>query len=161
MILNVGCGHKPSGHVNVDLYVKATIHRSENRFPHDRPLIKKRIKNLVRADAEHLPFRANMFETVYSRSTIEHVSNPITMIKEMIRVSNFEVIIICPHRYSQYAKSKPHESFFSLKWFLAVTEKLGYYCQVETNQWRYIPHVIFPLFQLPRECKVTIFKGRN
>lgn len=159
MILDIGCGHRPHGHVNVDLYAKATWHRSEDRFPTDRSLIKKRIKNLVTANAHHLPFKDNTFSTVFSRNTIEHVTNPVKMIKEMLRVSKHEVIIVCPHRYSDAAKSPPHHNFFNIKWFLYETEKLGYYCKVETTKWRYFPHIIFPLFQLPREIKVTIFKG--
>jgi len=84
MILDIGCGHRPHGHVNVDLYAKATWHRSEDRFPTDRSLIRKRIKNLVTANAHHLPFKDNSFSTVFSRNTIEHVTNPVKMIKEML-----------------------------------------------------------------------------
>jgi ubiquinone/menaquinone biosynthesis C-methylase UbiE len=79
--LDVGCGHVPRGDVNVDLFVEATGHRVDKT----RPLDIRNIPNFVKADACHLPFRDNVFDEVISYHTIEHVLNPVLMIKEMIR----------------------------------------------------------------------------
>ncbi len=157
MILDVGCGHQPHGDVNADLFMGATLHRRID----DRPLNKERIKNFVCCDAHFLPFKKGIFREVYSRHIIEHVQNPIKVLKEMLRVSNHQVIIICPHRYANRAKIKMHKHIFNLHWFKRTCEKLGYYCKGENTSWRCFPHTILPLFQLPSEIKITIFKGKG
>ena len=91
MILDVGCGNDPKGTVNCDLFLGPTIHRWKMT-----PIHKKRVKNLIRADGQHLPFRDNCFEISYSSHTLEHVDNPELMISEMERVSKNLIIIITP-----------------------------------------------------------------
>jgi ubiquinone/menaquinone biosynthesis C-methylase UbiE len=101
MILDVGCGADFKGDVNVDLYLEHTIHRP---ILHKGNLTAKEIPNLVKADAHYLPFTDDSFDLVYSHHLIEHLSNPILFIKECIRVSKREILIICPHRFSSHAK---------------------------------------------------------
>jgi len=156
MDLDVGCGHKPHGDVNVDLYPDITFHRIN-----DRPLITRRIKNLVRADAQYLPFQNESFETVFSQATLDHIPNPVKMIREMLRVAKKKVVIVSGHRYGSMRKHKPHLHFFNVRWFMNVAEKLGYYYNIKIVKWRYLPHPFFPLFQLPREIEVTLFKGAS
>ena len=69
MILDVGCGNKPRGDVNID-FVKQTV------------------PNFVRADALNLPFRDNVFSHACSHHVIEHVENPLKMISELKRVTS-------------------------------------------------------------------------
>jgi len=40
----------------------------------------------VRGDAHHLPFEDNSFDVVYSRYVLEHVADPVRVLKEMRRV---------------------------------------------------------------------------
>lgn len=83
MILDVGCGSSPKGHVNLDIERQCA-----------------RMHTFVLADAEHLPFKNGSFETVYSSHVVEHVCNPRVMIKELLRVSKNKVIVKTPHLWS-------------------------------------------------------------
>lgn len=42
---------------------------------------------LVCADAEHLPFRDQSFDFVMSHSTMHHLKNPLTSVREIVRVT--------------------------------------------------------------------------
>jgi len=128
MTLDVGCGNEPKGDVNVDLFPEATPHRSaDQRVCDDKPLNVKLIKNFVKADACHLPFKDRVFSRVYSGHTIEHVKNPQGMIRELLRVSYSEIEIVCPRADSPYGISerKPlHINALSPKWFQDVLSRL-------------------------------------
>lgn len=68
--LDVGCGYLPTGHkrregIGVDL----------NKGMCD-----------VVADAQYAPFRDGVFRKIYARNVIEHVENPIALLKEIDRV---------------------------------------------------------------------------
>lgn len=52
------------------------------------------IKNLIKADAENLPFEDNAFEIAVSCGTMEHVHNIEKALSEMIRVSEIQINII-------------------------------------------------------------------
>jgi len=80
MILDVGCGNKPRGDINID-FVKQTV------------------PNFIRADALNLPFRDNVFSHARSYHVIEHVGNPLKMISELKRVAS-AVEIITPSAFS-------------------------------------------------------------
>ena len=67
----------PKSHIcGIDAY-KEAIYFGKKKYP--------QIKFKV-ADAHKLPFRANSFDLVVCYETIEHVSNPMKMLKEMQRV---------------------------------------------------------------------------
>ena len=70
-------------------------------------------------DAQHLPFRDSIFETVISRQVIEHVVDPLKMIDELHRVSNYKIIVECPFGLADKlaGPQSGHISFFSTKWF--------------------------------------------
>jgi ubiquinone/menaquinone biosynthesis C-methylase UbiE len=162
LVLDIGCGHQSRGDVNVDLYPGSTQHRIDEA---GNPLVLnlKLIPNFVRADAQFLPFKDECFSTVRSSHVIEHVAHPMLMLKEMLRVSNLEVVAICPHRYGVNAKQPKHINFFNLKWFHKAfsTFKNVYAIETSTTQFRYFPHVLFPLFQLPSEIKVVVRKRKR
>jgi len=105
MILDIGSGPHPMGDINLDL-------NSDS-------------KPDIVADGQNLPFIDNVFETVRASHTIEHLKNPIQFIKELYRVSNSRVLIICPHRYARSAKVKGHIQFFNVTWFKRALENLG------------------------------------
>lgn len=157
--LDVGCGDKPFGDVNVDLYPNVTIHRSNRK-----PLKTSNIKNFIKCDVHYLPFKNSIFNVVHSRNVLEHISNPLKMIREMIRVSNHKVIFFTVHRFDRRTSRKhiAHKhTDFNCKSISKSIHNLGFYCSVETVKFRCIPHVLFPLFRLPSIIKVTVFKGKN
>jgi ubiquinone/menaquinone biosynthesis C-methylase UbiE len=91
MILDVGCGSKPKGDVNVDLYTGISPHI------YYRHLIDpKHIPNFVRADAEYLPFKSDSFDLVYASELLEHTFRPYEVLAEFRRVSSRMVFITVP-----------------------------------------------------------------
>jgi ubiquinone/menaquinone biosynthesis C-methylase UbiE len=139
-ILDVGCGYLPRGDVNVDLYVKPSIHRSI-------ALNTKQIPNFVLADSQHLPFKNACFDKVLSSHVIEHVDKPMLMLQEMVRVSNRYVLVRCPHRLKitfHGIRYKAHKNKFGNLWFKQAFEML--HCHVIHNDnrttWLGIPEEI-------------------
>jgi hypothetical protein len=128
-ILDVGCGHRPQGDVNVDLFQEATAHRSaDQRINDDVRLKVSEIPNFVRADACHLPFRDGAFKSSYSWHLIEHIEDAEGFLAEMVRVSAGKVKIVCPNgaHPSSHGDSKPlHLHRFSPSWFEVNMRKLG------------------------------------
>lgn len=155
MILDVGCGKRPHGDVNVDLFVHETRHRNLMG-----EIDAKFIDNFVRCDAQHLPFRENLFRTVYSNHVIEHVDNPYRMIREMLRVSAYEIKIITPHRFFSGTFKAEHKHAFNRTWFLQTLRKLGIYSIYTCySAFSGFPHPFLSLFRLPSEITVQAWKN--
>lgn len=161
--LDIGCGHDPKGTVNIDLFVKATKHRSGNQNElEDTALVYQDISNLIRADACHLPFRSNCFQKVFSRQTIEHVPTPALMVKEMVRVCapHGRIYLNFPGRFSSRRHRNLHVSFLTQKWCQQTFQSLGLKSiWGEVAGWRYIPHVFFGVFKVPSEINVYAIKN--
>jgi len=81
MKLDIGCGKRKLGNINIDL---------------DR-----KCKPNIIADAHHLPFKPNLFNKIYCFEVIEHLDSPIKMLKEACRVLKNEgkIIISTPNPY--------------------------------------------------------------
>ena len=127
-LLDVGCGHRAKVDVNVDLFVEATAHRCvDQRVNDDVALHVHEIKNFVKADACHLPFRDGAVKKSYSWHLIEHLVDPELFLRELMRVSQEEIEVRCPNGEYLSCKdeTKPlHLHNFSLAWF---SEKLKAY----------------------------------
>ncbi len=114
----------PRGDVNVDFL-------GEGFNPHTGSQTKgvymcpRKIPNFVVADAAHLPFRDGSFSVVFSSHTIEHVSNPLLMLGEMLRVSRKKVVVRCPHKLGSGAKLPHHVNFLDEEWFNNAAIHLG------------------------------------
>jgi len=159
LILDVGCGTSPHGDVNVDLHPEATMHRSRTQAKM-RPINTATTPNFVKADAHYLPFRSNSFHTVVSHHTIEHVGNPVAMLKEMLRIAKRTVVVVCPHRFAERAGVvKAHKHFFNKRWFVGVLRALNVpVFEVNYTLWRCFPHVSVPIVRFPREMSIKILK---
>jgi len=125
-LLDVGCGHRPKGDVNVDLYPEASAHRSaDQRVNDDVALHVHEIPNFVKAKAQNLPFRDRAFRKLYSWHLIEHLPNPELFLEEATRVTNNTIIIFCPNgdpnwAYGReaYGETKPlHVYRLTREWF--------------------------------------------
>jgi len=91
MILDVGCGSKPNGDVNVDAMFANDEWNHQVSFLLD--------SNFVKAEASHLPFKDKCFQEVYSSNLLEHVEDEELVLNEMKRVSNGIVRLIVPIEY--------------------------------------------------------------
>ena len=154
MVLDVGCGIRPKGNVNVDLYIVKASHRSQVINP-------RKIRNFILADGQHLPFKSNSFGIVVSYHTIEHVENPTLFLKECIRVAKKRVNIVCPHAWArsklfQIGQGKEHKSYFRPRWFNQTLK--NYYTHIKTTTQ--------PLFRIPflnwfSEIHLTIYLNKT
>ena len=90
-ILDVGCGQKPKGDVNIDLFVGKSAHSQVD------VINPKLIRNFIKADAHHLPFKDDCFSIVYASHLLEHLCNPLKALNEFNRVSNKFVLLKVPH----------------------------------------------------------------
>jgi ubiquinone/menaquinone biosynthesis C-methylase UbiE len=154
--LDVGCGGKPRGRVNVEPYVA----RSEERQTDDQPLVKRAIPNLVVACAEYLPFKDEVFDSVFSSETIEHVNSPWLMLKELVRISRSRITLIVPFYLGDYIAHNPwHKHSFNKKTVLAALHKLG--CrniEMLYTKFREYPNSLVPLLKIPLEMTVDVWK---
>ncbi len=158
--LDIGCGVTPSGDVNTDLYVSDKGHRVFGlRVP------KERIKNFVVCDGQHLPFKDACFDIVYSSHVIEHVDNPEQFLNEMVRVSDYQVIVKTPHVYGDkfhraLGKSEVlHKHFFRCRWFWQYGAKHGLISNVQITRYRPFPSTIIPIAYIPDEITAQYFKN--
>lgn len=156
MILDVGCGSHPRGHVNIDLFVGRTPHQNA------KPINPKLIPNFIKADAECLPIKENSFETVICHHVLEHLDNPTKALLDMLRVVTKEVIFTVPHRYARksffkYSQSKYHKHFFSSAMTREWLWGLGLSFE-DKPLYKYFPHSIFPLIRLPNEIEIKVRK---
>lgn len=79
-ILDLGCGSRPSGFVNLDLFVGYTPHHGHTIKPENH-------WRFVQGDALNLPFRDNTFGLVKMQHCLEHLLNPNQALKEAARVA--------------------------------------------------------------------------
>jgi len=155
--LDVGCGNRPTGDVNIDLFFGQETLHLDSLKPRK---IKRAKKNPIKCDAHFLPLRNRSFDTVYSSHLLEHVKNPSKVLIEMLRVTKHKVIFVVPHRFFRYQKRalkrKTHKNIFtstSIKKWLKPLKK--YHIQVKYYPF---PNKIIRLFFLPSEIKVEIWK---
>jgi len=112
--LDVGCGHRNRGDVNIDLYIEPKQRETEGNID----IIHS--KNFILADANNIPLRDSIFDKVICQQLIEHEGiTPWKLIKELYRVSKNEVSIECPHRY-YWHRPPYHKNWFDSKWFRKI-----------------------------------------
>lgn len=117
MILDVGAGLRAKGHVNVDLF-KWKEYQNPNTI--------KKLRNPIKADAQHLPFREGSFAISYCFHTLEHIPNPRKAIAELIRVTRELVTIRVPHRFGRNLFKKGFGNFFRTGYLRKLIQSLGY-----------------------------------
>ena len=79
LILDVGCGSNPTGHVNVDTL----------REWGDESIVQvKTFRCFIVADGMNLPFRNKVFDLVNCIMTLEHFIDPAKAIRDFVYVAN-------------------------------------------------------------------------
>jgi hypothetical protein len=130
LTLDVGCGFRPKGDVNLDL---GPVQQRASNDP-------RATKANVYGDGQHLPFRDGVFESVYCAHVIEHVVNPNLLRRELERVGR-TIVIVTPHWLSTNAHAPMHRWAFNVSWFT----RHGYICRCRRIL-RSIPVVPIPLY---------------
>jgi SAM-dependent methyltransferase len=137
MILDVGCGSRPKGTVNVDFFNGGNWNPHDGNQEQGEYINLKKIPNYIMADAQYLPFKDEAFTEVISSHTIEHVQNPYIMLKELIRVTKQSTTVRCPHYKGSGAIRPHHLHYFDENWFIKTTEKLNLSCNVHISAFDY------------------------
>ena len=100
-LLDIGCGGKGDGIVNIDLFQGKTPHTSQQYIE------SRKITNFVNADAHKLPFRDSVFFYTKCSHVLEHLEKPIEAIKEMKRVSKGVSVVYVPSNLNK-DRTKTH-----------------------------------------------------
>jgi ubiquinone/menaquinone biosynthesis C-methylase UbiE len=151
MILDVGCGTRPKGDVNIDRFIGDDPHLGHYLYP-------KNIPNFVKADANFLPFKDETFELVLCDDVLEHEGvNFTTALNEMLRVCKGKVKFVVPHRMNK--KQPLHDKYFNVKILNEYLKRHFKHFEIET-QWKVIPNIPFliGLIRIPSGIEVTIEK---
>lgn len=149
-VLDVGCGDRWSGDVNVDLWVGESPHLG----PHRKSINPKNIPNFVKADANSLPFKDKSFNRSVCSHLLEHEGiQPIKVIKELVRVTRKSFYIEVPHRFRRktwlrYSQSESHARLFSGRTLEGLLRRLGLNPLIKPK-YREFPSPYFPLIRLP------------
>lgn len=98
MILDVGCGDRAKGDINIDSKVQTRLWQDKNYAIH----------NFILADAANLPFLDNTFNLVLASHLLEHCLEPIQVLREFYRVSKFISIIKVPSALHHRDEEKQH-----------------------------------------------------
>jgi ubiquinone/menaquinone biosynthesis C-methylase UbiE len=168
MKLDVGCGARPSGDVNCDLYVRDVCNHRDTGVENVLPV--HSIPNFVCCDALHLPFRDNAFSVVFCSQLIEHFASPMSLFRELVRVSCERVIVETVHRLGESFSSgrthskrwykQHHISKFNFRWLFQAGIACG--CKVVRDyvlDWYYFPNSYFTLFRVPHAIGVEFKKN--
>jgi ubiquinone/menaquinone biosynthesis C-methylase UbiE len=104
-VLDVGCGDRPKGDVNLDLFFYG------------------KWKNFIIGEAHHLPFKNEAFNKVYSKHFLEHLENPLKFFKEAKRVLKNGGTIECIYPTDTMLTKKTIHNLLNLHWTSAFKWK--------------------------------------
>lgn len=85
------------------------------------------------ADAEHLPFKDSLFDLVTAWTVVEHLKNPYLCIKEMLRVSNYMVMLTVGYTRQDMDADPTHFYAWTPKTFKQLLELYGYPVEVSIS----------------------------
>lgn len=86
-ILNVGCGNRKVGTINLDIDSKA--------------------KPDIVGCAEYLPFKDDSFDIVYASHVLEHTTKHDQIIEEFLKVTKYEIRLVVPNFMSRNQHNDP------------------------------------------------------
>lgn len=159
-VLDTGCGLRPRGDVNVDLYI-SSVHRRGGVGPDLDP---DNIQSFIQADIRDMPmFSDREFHTVKCYHTIEHIEDWWVALLELWRVTDNRLIIVTPHRrwlrFPSLRRSDVHVADFDAKtWERIIPRYLGTMnFEVETI-YRGMFHKMIPFPLWPYSVRVDVWR---
>ena len=97
-LFDAGCGDGEDAYLMSKYFSKVTAGDIEKN-PRWPEFASKKI-NFTVSNAEKIKFRNNSFDTVIEKDMLHHASNPVSALKEMVRVAKKRVIVIEANRYN-------------------------------------------------------------
>lgn len=145
-VLDVGCGDRPTGDVNLDLFNYG------------------KCKNNVIAEAHQLPFKKNTFSKVYSKHCLEHFEDPIKFFQEAKRVLKNDGMLECVYPTDAMMTKKTIHNLLNLRWSSAFkwkskltgAENLTY----GGHKWQLPDKTVHKLLQKSGFTKISFYKIR-
>lgn len=161
LVLDVACGLHPRGDVNVDLYIES-IHRRNGNGPKLQP---DKIQHFIQADGRDMyMFRDREFHTVRCYHLIEHLPDWWRLLKELYRVTDQHLVIVCPHRmwltFPRLQRSHVHISNFDKPTMEKAIEKVlrTHNYEVQTV-YRGMIHKLIPFPLWPCYLRVDVYRS--
>lgn len=125
-ILDVGCGYDKIGDVGIDIIDNADIKWDLNKFPY--------------------PLENDSFATILCHHILEHLDNPLKVLKELYRIltPNGKIIIVVPLRYHPRYRASEHKHFFNE---ISVNKLVSKYFKIlKIIKWKGTEFMPFPVF---------------
>lgn len=162
-VLDVACGLRPRGNVNVDLYLAGdTKHRRGGKGPELRI---EDIPGFVQADAlDMYMFEDKQFDTVHCWGLMEHLPYPKCwdLLRELWRVTGHHLIVVVPNRYWTGLRNEVHISNYDAVTFRkAVPAILGTHNFEAENEYRGVFHKMIPFPLWPRTVRLDVWRDKN
>lgn len=82
---------------------------------------RKRLASATVAEAEELPFPASRFDVVILGEIIEHVHDPVAVLREAARVSRRLIVGSTPHEAGKWGTASVHTHRFHVRCFTETT----------------------------------------
>ena len=148
-LLDVGCGNKPYEQLfagKVESYVGCDVVQSD------------REKADVICEAAALSFEDHVFDTVFSTQVIEHVADPLMMLKEIHRVLKSEGVLIFSAPFCWELHEEPHDYFRFSKYGLhEMLDRRGFeVLDIKSNGGKWAA-----VFQMNLNILYSAFKGKG
>ena len=158
LVLDVGCGVRPRGDVNVDLYIEP-MHRNGKHIDTTK------VQNFIKADGRDMHmFTDRQFSKVFCDNVIEHIPDWWNLLTELWRVTGHHLVIICPHRSwinfpNQFTRSKHHVSNFDRQvWEEIIPRFLKTRNYEVTTEYRGMFHKLIPFPLWPHKIRVDVYR---
>jgi len=149
--LDLCCGSRPSGDVNLDLNVTRSLH---HKYDYDPRLF----RHFVRASAQDLPFRGDVFRDTVINHGLEHLPEPLKAVRDMRRVTERLFIRVPNHPiWCEFAEHLYSWSAVSLRNFLhmvyedvVVRRQCRYFQLTQTRVFRRMLKIAYVKFLFER-----------
>lgn len=127
MKIEIGCGGGKAYEFNPKICPECNI-MSDIKIPDfwDDPVL--RLPYFIRLDAQHLPFRNEVFDEVYMSHIAEHLSNPMKSLKDVHRIlkKGGTVHIWVPNFMDKNSRDPTHIHIFNILSLRRLLKKCGF-----------------------------------
>ncbi len=116
--IDLGCGSVPTGEVNLDLFLGFSPH-------HQGEIEASKYRLFVQGDVTRLPFRDKSLGRSKLSHVLEHVDNPLQVLREVVRITQDLVIITVPNHRILEEEHPAHLYSWSRSSLLGLVKRAG------------------------------------